>query len=204
MRILGIDPGLNAAGYGVIEISGGGQKAALIEAGLIRTTSGQPLPERLATIAREFQAVLLQHRPDGVAVEDLYSYYKTPEPAILMGHVRGVILSTAALAKIPVTSYLPTRVKKAVVGRGHAGKEQVARMVRMRLCLSDGKVPADVSDALAVALCHAESLRAGELGLTARGRNSSQICSTASLRAERGEARQSHAKSTYEVSELAG
>ena len=163
---------MDAAGYGVIEIGGGGQKVALIEAGLIHTKSGQPLPERLAAIAREFQALLLQHRPDGMAVEDLYSYYKTPEPAILMGHVRGVILSTAALAKIPVTSYLPTRVKKAVVGRGHAGKEQVARMVRMRLCLSDGKVPADVSDALAVALCHADGLRNGEFGAAARARSS--------------------------------
>ncbi len=159
MRILGIDPGLAATGYGMIEVGNShGSGAVLVEAGLIRTKAGRPLSQRLGTVARELQAILAQHHPDLVVVEDLYSYYKTPKPALLMGHVRGVVLSTAAMAKIPVVSYLPTRIKKAVVGRGHAPKEQVARMVQMRLRLSQKDLPADVSDALAVALCHADHL----------------------------------------------
>jgi len=157
MRILGIDPGLDATGYGVIETNNG-HGFHLIEAGLIRTKSRDPLAQRLAAVTRELQAILLQHKPDMMAVEDLYSYYKTPKPAILMGHVRGVVLNAAALAAIPVANYLPTRIKKAVVGRGHAPKGQVARMVQMRLRLVEKQVPPDVTDALAVALCHAQTV----------------------------------------------
>ena len=156
MRILGIDPGLDATGYGIIETNG---TESLVEAGLIRTKAGHPLADRLAIVARELQGILSQHRPDLMAVEDLYSYYKTPKPAILMGHVRGVVLSTAAQAKIPVFGYLPTRIKKAVVGSGHAPKEQLARMVKMRLRLGEDRIPPDVSDALAIALCHMDSVR---------------------------------------------
>ena len=159
MRILGIDPGLEATGYGLIDVKNGNGSAGLVEAGLIRTKAGLPLPQRLATVARQVQEILSQHQPDLVVVEDLYSHYKTPKPAILMGHVRGVVLETAAQAQIPVVSYLPTRVKKAVVGKGHAPKSQLARMVQMRLNLKDNAVPFDVTDALAVALCHANHLR---------------------------------------------
>ena len=158
MRILGIDPGLDATGYGIIDVQNGNGEE-LVEAGLIRTKAGIPLPQRLATVARELQTILTQHHPDFMAVEDLYSYYKTPKPAILMGHVRGVVLSTAAQAKIPVVGYLPTRVKKSIVGKGHAPKEQLARMVRMRLRLKENHLPPDVSDALALALCHVDSAK---------------------------------------------
>ena len=185
MRILGIDPGLDATGYGIIDVTNGnGSRAAsqdplgsrltisdslrLVEAGLIRTPAQSALSDRLAVVAHALQNLLAQHHPDCMAVEDLYSYYKTPQPAILMGHVRGVVLSTAALAKIPVVSYLPTRIKKAVVGRGHAPKGQIAQMVQMRLRFEGNDVPPDVSDALAVALCHMETLRVEELGVTRR------------------------------------
>ena len=154
MRILGIDPGLDRTGYGLIEISKT-IAPTLIEAGLIRSTPKSPLPCRLATIAREVEKLMEHHRPDAVAVEDLYSYYKTPKPAVLMGHVRGVILAAAAQRNLSVASYLPTRIKMAVVGKGHAGKAQVAYVVAVRLKLAAKKVPADVTDALAVALCHA-------------------------------------------------
>jgi crossover junction endodeoxyribonuclease RuvC len=155
MKVLGIDPGLEVTGYGLIEVHDGSR--SLIEAGLIRTKTAHTLPQRLATVASELKALLTQHRPDLLVVEDLYSHYAAPKTAILMGHVRGVILSEAALSKIPVVSYLPTRVKKAVVGRGHAPKEQVARMVKMRLKLDGREIPSDVSDALAVALCHIDN-----------------------------------------------
>ncbi|MCM8794895.1 MAG: crossover junction endodeoxyribonuclease RuvC [Candidatus Omnitrophica bacterium] len=169
MIILGVDPGLDATGYGVIEVKGQGHDPVLIEAGLIRTQAGGSLAQRLMKIAQGVQTVLSQHRPDCISVEDLYSHYKTPEPAILMGHVRGVVLSTAAGAGVPVVSYLPTRVKKAVVGRGHASKEQVARMVQMRLGLKEGRVSPDVSDALAAALCHVSQTRAARVEVGSAG-----------------------------------
>lgn len=165
MRILGIDPGLERTGYGIIEIGVGSTPytlhpaPVLIEAGLIRTSRTEALPRRLARVAQGLKALIGQHKPDIVAVEDLYSYYKTPKPAILMGHVRGVVLGTAALTDIPVFSYFPTRIKQAVVGQGHATKSQVARLVQVRLNLKDSQVPPDVTDALAVALCHADQLR---------------------------------------------
>ena len=157
MRVLGIDPGLDRTGYGIVH--NGSISLTLVEAGLIRTKSGLPLSERLAIIAQNLKKLIEQHRPDCLAVEDLYSYYKTPQPAILMGHVRGVVLETAALAQLSVSSYLPTRVKNSVVGNGHANKMQVARLVQIRLSLTDKQVPADVTDALAVALCHLDSIR---------------------------------------------
>lgn len=159
MRILGIDPGLDRTGYGIIEV-GNGNGPRLVEAGLIRTKAKEKLSRRLAMVAQGLEALIVQHKPDLMAVEDLYSHYKTPKPAILMGHVRGVVLGAAALSDIPVVSYLPTRVKRSVVGRGHASKAQVARLVRMRLRLAEGEtVPADVTDALAVALCYADQIR---------------------------------------------
>lgn len=158
MKILGVDPGLEVTGYGVIE-AGANPAPRLLEAGLIRTPRARSLAHRLFVVGHEIRRLFVQHRPDLVAVEDLYSYYKTPKPAILMGHVRGVVLEAAAEAKIPVASYLPTRVKRAVAGRGHASKEQIARLVRSRLRLSSKPVPSDVSDALAVALCHWDAIR---------------------------------------------
>ncbi len=145
-------------GYGIIEV-GNGNGPRFIEAGLIRTQQTETLSHRLARVAQGLKALIAQHGPDLMAVEDLYSYYKTPAPAILMGHVRGVVLGTAALTDIPVFSYLPTRIKQAVVGQGHATKAQVARLVQIRLSLKEKQVPADVTDALAAALCHADSLR---------------------------------------------
>ncbi len=162
MRVLGVDPGLDRTGYGVIEL----QEHAgprLIEAGLVRTRKEQTLPHRLAIIACQLKRIISLHEPDLVAVEDLYSYYKTPKPAILMGHVRGVVLGTAALMEIPVASYLPTRIKQSVVGAGHATKSQVARLVQARLGLKEEQVPADVTDALAVALCHMDAAPARKI-----------------------------------------
>lgn len=176
-----MDPGLDRTGYGIIESgagrggNGAGGAAAtaptLVEAGLVRTPTGEPLPRRLKTVGEELGKLITQHRPDCLAVEDLYSHYKTPQPAILMGHVRGVVLQTAAASGLPVISYLPTRVKRAVVGRGHASKQQIARLVQMRLKLvEDVRVPADVTDALAVALTHADALARGPGGAGPRGR----------------------------------
>ncbi|MGB2937246.1 MAG: crossover junction endodeoxyribonuclease RuvC [Phycisphaerae bacterium] len=156
MRILGIDPGLERTGYGVIEAPDGGLgDMRLVEAGVIRTDADMPLAERLAEIHDGLEAVFTDFRPDAVAIEQLYSHYKHPRTAILMGHARGITFLVAARAGVPVTSYGATHIKKALVGSGHASKHQMQRAIQSHFHLEVPPEPADVADALAVALCHA-------------------------------------------------
>ena len=166
MRILGIDPGLERTGYGVIDVPAGAAPPRLIEAGVIRTRPGNPLPARLAEIHAGLGGVFADFRPDTMAVEELYSHYRHPRTAILMGHARGIALVAAAQAGVAVVSYSATNVKKSLLGSGHASKEQVQRMVQSLFALKDVPHPPDVADALAVALCHA--YRASRLALQVR------------------------------------
>ncbi len=161
MRICGIDPGLEVTGYGVVEAAGGRQ--TLVTVGVLRASPKMPLAERLRTISRGMQAVLERTQPDCVVLEDLYSHYAHPATAILMGHVRGVILLAAAEAGLSVAHYPPTHIKKAVTGRGHATKLQIQRMVQMLLNLPTPPEPDDATDALAIAMTHAHTLRAPRL-----------------------------------------
>lgn len=154
MRILGIDPGLQRTGYGVIETPAAVGHPRLIEAGVIRTDPDAPLAERLAEIQTGLEAVLAEFAPDAAAVEELYSHYAHPRTAILMGHARGVALLVAARAGVPVTSYGATKIKKALVGNGHASKIQVQRAIQSLFHLKSAPEPPDVADALAAALCH--------------------------------------------------
>jgi crossover junction endodeoxyribonuclease RuvC len=155
MRILGIDPGLERTGYGVVELPGGAGAPRLVEAGIIRTLRTAPLPDRLAEIATGLAAVIAEFQPQAMAVEELYSHYAHPRTAILMGHARGAILLVAAQAGVPVTSYSATHIKKALVGSGHASKEQMQRAIQSHFGLKVAPEPPDVADALGVALCHA-------------------------------------------------
>jgi len=159
MRILGIDPGLERTGYGVVELTttpaGGLGVPRLVEAGVIRTSPKDALPLRLVEIQSGLAAVIAEFRPESMAVEELYSHYAHPRTAILMGHARGVIYVTAAQAGVPVVSYSATHVKKSLVGSGHASKEQMQRAIQSRFNLKSPPEPPDVADALAVALCHA-------------------------------------------------
>jgi len=155
MRILGIDPGLQATGYGVVDVAASGAPARLVEAGVIRTRRADALPDRLVEIREGLAAVLEEFRPEAVAVEALYAHYKHPRTAILMGHARGVMFLAAAEAGAPVTSYNATMVKKSLTGSGHAGKAQMQRAIQAAFGLPEPPEPADVADALAVALCHA-------------------------------------------------
>ena len=156
MRILGIDPGLERTGYGVIETLDAAPGAMrLIEAGVVRTSPKDDLAARLAELHTGLSAVLAEFKPDAVAVEELYSHDKHPRTAILMGHARGVIFLAAAQAGLPVSSYGATHIKKALVGSGHASKHQVQRAIQSHFGLARAPEPADVADALAVALCHA-------------------------------------------------
>ncbi|MFQ5429305.1 MAG: crossover junction endodeoxyribonuclease RuvC [Phycisphaerae bacterium] len=156
--ILGVDPGLDRTGYAVIEMPG----RKVLDAGLIRSTETGPLAERLADIDAGLAEVLREHAVDLVAVEDLYAHYKHPRTAILMGHARGVILLAAARRKIDVMSLPATRIKKALTGNGHASKVQMQRAILATLRLSTLPEPADVADALAVALCATHASRPGE------------------------------------------
>ena len=155
-RILGVDPGLNTTGYGVIEVDrsrpGLGQ-ARLVEAGIVRSVARAPIESRLNEIYTGIREVIESLHPELVALEQLFSHYERPRTAILMGHARGVICLAAAQAGLPVAHYEPTRVKKVMTGNGRAPKSQMQLAVKMQLGLKSVPEPADVADALAIALC---------------------------------------------------
>ena len=150
MRILGIDPGLQITGYGVIDYDR--TRPKLIDGGVIRLKPRTSIPDRLVELEIELESLIDEHKPQICAVEQLYSHYKHPRTAILMGHARGVILLAAEQASVPVREYAPAEVKKAIVGRGAALKPQVAQMVRQLLRLASAPEPADASDGVAIAL----------------------------------------------------
>jgi crossover junction endodeoxyribonuclease RuvC len=152
IRILGIDPGLNVTGYGVLEAGDGAPR--LLEAGVIRGATRGSLTGRLAEIYQGVADVIAGLRPTVMALEELYSHYKRPRTAILMGHARGVICLAAAQAGIPVMHYSATQVKKVLTGSGRAPKRQVQRAIQHELGLLELPNPPDVADALAIALCH--------------------------------------------------
>jgi crossover junction endodeoxyribonuclease RuvC len=160
IRLIGIDPGLIDTGYGIIDVSG--NKIRLIEAGLVRTTKDTSLESRLKEIYYGVTSVLEEHGPSAVVVEDLYTNYRYPRTAVLMGHARGVILLAANHNGLAVTSYPPARVKKALTGSGRATKTQIQRMVQVRLGLDKVPEPDHIADALALALCHYDCLTHGQ------------------------------------------
>jgi len=148
--ILGIDPGLERTGYAVLERSD-----TVRDAGLIRSNSRASLASRLGEIAASLDEVMDEWRPQLVAVEELFAHYKHPRTAILMGHVRGVVLLAAARRGIGVLGLPSTHIKKALTGNGHAGKAQVQRAIQATLNLNRLPQQADVADALAIAWCAA-------------------------------------------------
>jgi crossover junction endodeoxyribonuclease RuvC len=152
MRILGIDPGLNVTGYGVLE--GRSEQVRVIEAGVVRTNGRGSIANKLYQIAKEIEGIISQFQPDAIAVEELYSHYGHPRTAIVMGHARGVVFLKAAEAGIPVFPYASTRIKKSLTGNGRASKKQVQLMITTTLRLTTVPEPPDTADALAVALCH--------------------------------------------------
>lgn len=152
---LGIDPALGTTGYGLLRVSG--STIEVLDAGVIRCRRDRPLPERLQELNDGMVEVLHEHRPDCVAIEELYSHYDRPTTAILMGHARGVILLAAARAGLEVSSYAATKVKKTLTGNGRAPKSQMQFAVQHQLGLKQLPEPADVADALAIALTHCQS-----------------------------------------------
>ncbi len=155
MKILGIDPGLQCCGYACIETDS--ERGNLIEAGVLRTDEKDSIEIRLNRIAEDIGLLLGNFQPDVVAVEELYSHYAHPRTAILMGHARGVILQKCAEAGIEVKSFSATRIKKSITGNGRAKKEQIQRSIQRTLGLQQVPEPDDVADAIATALCCANT-----------------------------------------------
>lgn len=156
MFVLGIDPGLSTTGYGLVE---GTHPPRAHRAGVIRTSTEQTTPERLAELHRGLADVIGETRPDVVALETVFTN-RNLQTAISVGRASGVALLAAAEAGLEVFEYVPTAVKSAVTGDGSANKDQVQRMLTRLLGLSESPQPADAADALAIALCH---LRAAPL-----------------------------------------
>ena len=151
MIILGVDPGSLRTGYGVIETDG--RRHRLLEMGILAPPPRQELPARLRAIHAGLSALIARLRPDVLAVEDVF-HGKNARSALVLGHVRGVVLLAGADAGLAVSAFPPATVKVQVTGFGRAEKSQVAMMVARILCLEE-QAAGDATDALAVALCHA-------------------------------------------------
>ena len=157
MFVLGIDPGLTRTGYGLLRRS---RPLRTVAVGVIKTDHRLPTAERLAELHEDLSALLAEHRPDVMAIERIFTN-RNLRTALAVVRASGVALLAAAQAGIPVAEYPPTTVKLAVTGDGNATKAMVAEMVTRRLGLEAPPRPADAADALAVALCHLQSLRLG-------------------------------------------
>jgi len=153
MRILGVDPGSKATGYGFIDQQG--NRLIHIDNGAIFTSSKAALAERLQLIYQQLSSLIQKHQPDAVAVEQVFMA-RNPASALKLGHARGVALLAGINAGLPVAEYSALQVKSAVVGYGRAGKNQVQQMTRTLLNLPE-IAQEDAADALAVAICHAHS-----------------------------------------------
>jgi len=154
--VLGIDPGTAITGYGLVREEQDG--LVLVGCGVITTPADQPLPQRLQAIYRGLTAIIGEHRPDQVAVEELF-FSRNVRTALSVGQARGVVLLAAAEAGLPLYEYKPLEVKQTVAGYGGADKRQVQEMVRLLLDLEQVPEPDDAADAVAVAVCHIHSAR---------------------------------------------
>ena len=150
MKILGLDPGLRITGYGVIEKAG--SNLVYVSSGCIKSPDGE-LPDRLKNILNSVQEVISRYGPDEVAVEKVFVNIN-PQSTLLLGQARGAAICAAVSRDLPVSEYTALQVKQAVVGNGHAKKEQVQEMVK-RLLKLPGYPSPDAADALACAICHA-------------------------------------------------
>ena len=157
-RVLGIDPGLNITGYGAIAICGS-DDPEIIEAGTFRMDPKASLGKRVSQIYADLTELLAEVKPDIIAVEQLYSHYKHPRTSILMGHARGVILLASEQAGLNVHSVAATKVKKSLTGNGMASKRQIQLAIQSVCKLAEIPEPADVADALAIALCAGRTLK---------------------------------------------
>lgn len=162
VRILGVDPGLNITGYGVIEFTP--DAFQVIEAGVVRPSAKESLPARLTALAAGLRDVIESLKPQAAALEQVFSHVEHPRTAIIMGHARGVICLAIGEAGIELEEYAPTQVKQLLTGSGRASKGQMQMAVAQQLGLPGPPEPPDVADALALALCHGFRLGLGRGG----------------------------------------
>jgi len=153
VRVLGIDPGSETTGWGVIEGDSNGHSYRLIEFGCVKLSSAAAFPARLLKISNAIEEVIDRHKPDACAIEEAF-YSVNPKVTIKLGQVRGVALLAAERAALIIGEYSPRLVKQTVAGYGNAEKHQVQQMVRVLLSLREVPEPHDAADALAVAICH--------------------------------------------------
>lgn len=153
-RVLGIDPGSRLTGFGILELREG--RGVYIASGCVRTANG-PFAERLQVIFDSLGQIMEQHRPDEMAVEQVF-VHKNPDSALKLGQARGAAICAGVSRALPVSEYSPREIKQAIVGRGGADKPQVQHMVRVLLNLTD-QPQSDAADALAVALCHIHTVQ---------------------------------------------
>lgn len=151
MRVLGVDPGIAIAGYGILDYAG--NSFSPVDYGCIRSTAEMPSHLRLNKLFNELNDLIVKYRPQCLAVEELF-FNRNVRTAMSVSQARGVILLAAAQADLAVYEYTPLQVKQAVVGRGRADKQQVQYMIKIILNLPAVPRPDDVADALAIAVCH--------------------------------------------------
>ena len=156
MKILGIDPGTVAMGYGIIEIET--DKPTMIEYGVLRNKERSPIGERLRFLYSELTGIIAKHQPDVVAIEQPFMA-KNARSALAIGRAQAIAILAAANQDIPIHEYTPTEVKQKVADYGGSSKEQVQEMVRLQLCLEEAPRSSDAADALAVALCHLHEVK---------------------------------------------
>jgi crossover junction endodeoxyribonuclease RuvC len=154
VRVFGIDPGSERTGYGCVETDG--SRHRILTCGAVRAPVTAPFSDRLFAIHTRLVELLVEYRPDAVAVESIF-YAANVRSALKLGHARGVAMLAAAQAGLPVVEYTPSEIKRAVVGYGRAEKHQVQHMVKLLLALPAVPSPHDAADALAVAICHLHS-----------------------------------------------
>lgn len=154
---LGIDPGTATTGYGIVAQTSG-DEFVLLACGVIRTSPQDEMPHRLLELHRDVEALIVEFRPDDMAVEKLF-FGRNVTTAITVGQARGAVLLAAAEHGLPVAEYTPAEIKQAIAGYGNAEKGQVQEMVRHLLHLSDIPRPDDAADGAAIAVCHLQSVR---------------------------------------------
>ncbi|MFC2073057.1 crossover junction endodeoxyribonuclease RuvC [Chloroflexota bacterium] len=160
MRILGIDPGTIAMGYGVIESKD--DEPALVDCGALTTPASSPIGERLSYLYNQLVEIVSRYQPDAVAVEQPF-VAKNVKSALAIGRAQAVAILAAANKGIPTYEYTPTQIKQRVANYGASSKEQIQEMVRLQLGLSQVPQPSDAADALAVALCHLSEIHLSNL-----------------------------------------
>lgn len=181
MRVLGIDPGSEVTGWGVVEGDNSGQRYQMVEFGVIKVSPSATFSSRLLKISQGLEEVITRLAPDACAIEEAF-YSVNPKVTLKLGQVRGVALLIAERAALEIAEYSPRRVKQTVAGYGNADKQQVQQMVRVLLSLRSIPEPHDAADALAVAICHFHHAGVSQRLSAAEGRVSFKSIAAATAR----------------------